>query len=121
MIRILIAEDHAIVRSGIKNIIAVAGDMLVAGEATQGDEVLAMVRSLDFDVLLLDLTMPRLDGFEALQRMKALRPEVRVLLSSGFAEPGMERRIPPGSVAGFLPKPYRVQDLIAAVKASLEA
>ena len=117
---VLVVDDEAAIRTVAAEILGTIGfEVLTAAdglEAVQqfqahGDRV---------RLVLLDLTMPRLDGFGALQQLKALRPDVCVILSSGFAEPGLERRITPGSVSGFLPKPYRVQDLIHAVKEALD-
>ena len=64
MIRLVLADDHAIVRDGLKQILAAAGDFEIAGEARDGHEVMARVRDLDFDVLVLDLSMPGKCGIE---------------------------------------------------------
>ncbi|MGE5311442.1 MAG: response regulator transcription factor, partial [Nitrospirota bacterium] len=82
MIRILIADDHPIVRAGLKQVIADALDMTVADEAADGHEVLAKVRQGEFDVVLLDLTIPGLSGLDVLKQVKSEKPNLRVLILS---------------------------------------
>ena len=70
MTRVLIADDHKIVRDGLKRILAAAGDLEVTGEAASGDEALALVKAKDFDVAMLDLSMPGLSGIALVKRLK---------------------------------------------------
>ena len=86
MIRILIADDHAIVRAGLKQFIADQPDMEVAGEAATGSEAIALVRAGEFDVVLLDISMPDKNGIDTLKTLKQVRPELPVLMLSGYAE-----------------------------------
>ncbi|HJV21622.1 MAG TPA: PAS domain S-box protein [Holophagaceae bacterium] len=117
---VMVVDDEAAIRVVASEILTTLGFEVITAE--DGLEALRLFQAQGQDVVLvlLDLTMPNLDGFQTLQQMRALRPDIRVLLSSGYADPGLENRLSPGSVAGFLPKPYRVQDLINAVKAALE-
>ncbi len=117
---VLVVDDEAAIRAVASEILATLGfEVLTAEDGLEAVRIF-QAKGSTIDLVLLDLTMPHLDGYQALEQMRALRPDVRVLLSSGFADPGLESRITPGSVAGFLPKPYRVQDLILAVKAALD-
>ncbi len=77
MIRIVIADDHTIVREGLKQLLLAAGDLEVVGEARDGHEVLQRVRALDFDVLLLDMSMPGKSGIELIKQVKAEKPKLR--------------------------------------------
>ena len=86
MIRILIADDHAIVRAGLKQFIADQPDMVVAGEAATGSEAIALVRGGEFDVLLLDISMPDKNGIDTLKTVRQARPELPILMLSGYAE-----------------------------------
>src|SRR6478609_3087062 len=78
MIRILIADDHAIVRAGLKQFIAEEQDMTVAGEATTGAEAVAFVRSSECDVVLLDIAMPDINGVDTLRQLKQIKPTLLV-------------------------------------------
>ena len=71
MIRVLLADDHEIVRDGLKRILTATGDIAVAGEASSGDQALALVRANDYDVAMLDMSMPGLSGIDLIKRLKA--------------------------------------------------
>ena len=98
MIRILIADDHAIVRAGLKQFIADQADMEVAAEASSGSEAIAAVRARDFDVVLLDISMPDKNGIDTLKTLKHVKPELPVLMLSALllAELEEEAGLPPG-------------------------
>jgi YesN/AraC family two-component response regulator len=78
MIKVLIADDHAIVRSGLKQLFGLMGDISVAGEATNGEEALEALQKTKFDLILLDLTMPGLSGINLIARIRALHPATPV-------------------------------------------
>ena len=79
MIRILIADDHAIVRAGLKQLIGDQPDMQVSGEAATGSEAIALARNAEFDVVLLDISMPDKNGIDTLKTLKQSRPELPIL------------------------------------------
>ncbi len=86
MIRILIADDHAIVRQGLKQIVADTPDMVIAGEASNGQEALDKALKDDYDVVLLDLAMPVRNGLDVLKEIKSQKPELPVLILSMHPE-----------------------------------
>jgi DNA-binding NarL/FixJ family response regulator len=86
MIRVVVADDHTIVREGLKQLLAATDDLQVAGEARDGHEVLKIVREIDFDVLLLDLSMPSKSGMELIKQVKSEKPRLRILVLSKVAE-----------------------------------
>ena len=86
MIRIVVADDHTIVREGLKQLLSAAGDLAVVGEAQNGNEVLQRVRALDFDVLLLDMSMPGKSGIELIKQARAEKPKLRILVLSMHEE-----------------------------------
>jgi NarL family two-component system response regulator LiaR len=98
-IRIFIAEDHAIVRKGVRTLLSLDKDLEVVGEAANGREAVEKVRELDPDVILMDLVMPELDGIQAIQQIKAHRPDARVLVLTSFAT---DEKIFPAIKAGAL-------------------
>ena len=85
MTRVLIADDHKIVRDGLKRILAAAEDLEVAGEAASGDEALALVRANDYDIAMIDMSMPGLSGIALIKRLKAEKPKMKMLVLALFA------------------------------------
>lgn len=116
MIKILIADDHAIVREGLKQILAEIPDMLVAGEAATGQEVLAQVRKEDWDLVLLDIAMPGRDGLETLKLLKLEKPKLPVLVLSIYPEEQYAVRLLKAGAAGYLTKESAPDELIAAIR-----
>ena len=116
MLKILIADDHAIVREGLKQILAEPADMVVAGEATNGQEVLELVREKDFDLVLLDLAMPEKDGLDTLKELKLEKPNLPVLVLSIYPEEQYAVRVLKAGASGYLTKESAPDDLIAAIR-----
>jgi DNA-binding NarL/FixJ family response regulator len=103
-IRIVIADDHAIVREGLKRIVGDVEDMQVVGEAADGTEVMKAVRELDFDVLVQDLSMPGRSGMELIKLVKAEKPKLRVLVLSMHQETQYAVRAIKSGASGYLTK-----------------
>jgi two-component system invasion response regulator UvrY len=82
MIKIIIADDHPIVRAGMKQIIAEDSDLMVADEASDGHKLLSKVREENFDVVILDITMPHMDGIDVLKQLKIEKPKMPVIVLS---------------------------------------
>ncbi|MFA5110853.1 MAG: response regulator transcription factor [Desulfobaccales bacterium] len=116
MIKILIADDHTIVREGIKQILADTADMVVAGEATNGHEVLEQVRKEDWDVVLLDLAMPGKDGLATLKELRSEKPKLPVLVLSMHPEEQYAVRLLKAGASGYLTKESAPDELIAAIR-----
>ena len=114
--RVLIADDHAIVREGLRRILAGDDAFTVAGEARDGHEVLAAVRAGGFEVLLLDLSMPGRSGIELLRQVKIERPELRVLILSMHAEDQYAVRAIRAGASGYLTKDTASEQLVAALE-----
>lgn len=104
MIRILIADDHAIVREGLKRIVSSVDDMEVTGEAADGTEVMQRVRELSFDVLMLDLSMPGRSGMELIKMVHAEKPKLRILVLSMHQELQYAVRAIKSGASGYLTK-----------------
>lgn len=116
MIRVLVADDHAVVRRGLVQILAEAPDMIVAGEASTGREVLQAVWKHDYDVLVLDIAMPEGGGLEVLQQLQTLKPDLRVLILSMYPEKQYAVRALKAGAAGYLTKESVPDELIAAIR-----
>ncbi len=104
MIKIVVADDHAIVREGLKRIIASSGDMTVTGEAADGAEVMQQVRGSDFDVLVLDLSMPGRSGMELVKLVRSEKPRLRILVLSMHQELQYAVRAIKSGANGYLTK-----------------
>ncbi|MBC7597481.1 MAG: response regulator transcription factor [Polaromonas sp.] len=104
MIRIVIADDHAIVREGLKRIVSAADDMELVGEAADGTEVMQRVRELSFDVLMLDLSMPGRSGMELIKLVHAEKPRLRILVLSMHQELQYAVRAIKSGASGYLTK-----------------
>jgi DNA-binding NarL/FixJ family response regulator len=116
VIRVLIADDHAIVRGGLKQLFALMGDIEVAGEATDGTEVLEALRDGQFDLLLLDLTMPGLSGVTLIGRIRAQNPKLPILVLSMHNELQVAKRVLQTGASGFVTKGSMQDILMDAVR-----
>ena len=116
MIRILVADDHAVVRRGVLQILEEAYDMVVTGEASTGREVLQLVQENDYDVILLDIAMPESSGLETLKQLRTLTPELQVLILSMYPEKQYAVRALKAGATGYLTKESAPDELIAAIR-----
>ena len=116
MIRIVIADDHAIVREGLKRIVSAAADMEVTGEAGDGAQVMQMVRSLEFELLTLDLSMPGRSGIELIKLVRAERPKLRILVLSMHQEMQYAVRAIKAGANGYLTKESAPEQLVQAIR-----
>jgi DNA-binding NarL/FixJ family response regulator len=116
MIRLLVADDHPVVREGIKRLISGQHDMRIVGEAAVGDEVLQRVRENDADLLLLDISMPGSDFLGTLQRVLAERPNIRVLVLSIHPEETYALRAFQAGASGYLTKDRSPEELTEAIR-----
>jgi two-component system, NarL family, invasion response regulator UvrY len=116
MIRILVADDHAVVRQGVVQILADVRDMLVKDEAQNGAETMDKVLKYEYDVVLLDISMPGRSGLEILEDIKAQRPKLAVLILSMHPEEQYAVRALRAGAAGYLTKASAPQELIGAIR-----
>jgi DNA-binding NarL/FixJ family response regulator len=116
MIRVLLADDHAIVRAGLKEILAETGDITVAGEAASGQEVLARIRGDDYDVAVLDMSMPGRSGIELIRQVKDEKPWVRILVLTMHSEQQYAVRALKAGASGYLTKESAPDQLVAAIR-----
>ena len=116
MIRVLIADDHAVVRQGLRTFLALQEEVEVVGEAEDGAQAVSAAERLQPDVALMDLVMPRLDGIEAIRRLRAVSPDTRVIVLTSFVDE--DRMIPAvrAGAAGYLMKDVQPQDLVRAIR-----
>ncbi len=116
-IRILLADDHAVLRAGLKLLINGQPDMEVAGEATTGHETLVAARELVLDLVLLDISMPGMSGLEALRQMKREQPELVVLVLTMHEDVDYLRQALGAGAAGYVPKSAADVELLSALRA----
>jgi DNA-binding NarL/FixJ family response regulator len=116
VIRVLLADDHAIVRTGLREILEATGDITVAAEAGNGHDALARVREAEFDVAVLDLSMPGRSGVELIKLIKTERPRLKVLVLSMHSEEQYAVRALKNGASGYLTKESAPDELVAAVR-----
>ena len=116
MIRILVADDHTVVREGIKQILAGQEDMFVEDEAESGQEVLNKMTKKNYDLILLDISMPGRSGLEILEEIKLKQPKLPVLILSMHPEEQYAIRTLRAGAAGYLTKASAPQELISAIR-----
>ena len=116
MIRVLIADDHAIVRAGLRQFLADQPDMEIAGEAATGAETVSMVREQPYDVVLLDISMPDRNGVDTLKQLKQIRPEMPVLMLSAYAEEQYAVNMLRAGAAGYVSKESASAQLVSAIR-----
>ena len=116
MIKILIADDHAVVRRGLKQIVSETPDIIVTDEASTGYEVLNKVRGNDYDAVILDISMPGGDGLNILKQLKKENPKIPILVLSVHPEDQYAVRALKAGAAGYLTKDSAPSELISAIR-----
>jgi DNA-binding NarL/FixJ family response regulator len=117
--RILIADDHAIVRDGVKALLSLADDLEVVGEAAGGQEAIDLAVQLEPDLILMDIAMPGLGGLEATLEVRKRVPRARIIVLSQYGEPEYVRRFLKAGVSGYVLKKAAGAELISAIRAVL--
>jgi two-component system invasion response regulator UvrY len=116
VIKILIADDHTVVRKGLKQIVSETPDIAVVDEAIDGHEVLDKALSNDYDVIVLDIIMPGINGLDVLKQIKSQKPKLPILILSMYPELQFAVRFLRAGAAGYLTKQSASKDLIAAIR-----
>jgi two-component system invasion response regulator UvrY len=116
MIKILVADDHPVVRHGLRQILSDDADMFVADEASNGEEVLDKIKQDDFNVILLDITMPNTNVLDVIAQLRAQRPELGIVVLSVHPEEQYAARMFKAGASGYLQKESTPDELIAAIR-----
>ncbi len=118
MIRVLIAEDHLMVRAGLRALLEKSGEFHVLGEASNGQEALELAEKLQPDVLVMDIRMPRLNGIQAAEQMRERKLPARIVLLSMYLDEGLVRQALQSGVAGYVLKSSVSEELLQAVRSA---
>jgi DNA-binding NarL/FixJ family response regulator len=116
MIRVVVADDHTIVREGLKQLLSAAGDLDVVAEAVDGYEVLDRVRNVDFDVLVLDMSMPGKSGMDLIRQVKTEKPKLRIVVLTMHQENQYAVRAIKAGASGYLTKDGATAQLVHAIR-----
>lgn len=116
MIKILIADDHAVVRHGLKQIVTADNQMMIVGEAANGNELLDLARNTEADVIILDINMPGRSGLEALKELKRDYPSLPVIILSMHSEEQYAVRVIKAGAAGYMSKETAPDQLVSAIE-----
>ena len=116
MIKILIADDHAIVREGLKQILSQTPDMVVVAEASNGQEALDKLARNNIDLIILDISMPGKDGLDVLSEVMGKRPELPVLILSMYSGEQYAVRVLKAGASGYLTKESAPDELVKAIR-----
>jgi two-component system invasion response regulator UvrY len=116
MIKIMIADDHAIVRKGLKQILSETPDMLVAAEAGSGEEALKRISERTYDIILLDISLPGKSGLDVLRQIKRIKPKLPVVMLSVHTEEQYAMRAFKAGASGYLTKESAPEELISALR-----
>lgn len=118
MIRVVVAEDHHLVRQGIRALIEKASDMEVIGEATDGNEAVELVSALTPDVLVLDIAMPHLNGIQAIEKLRPMSLSTQVVILSMYSDSILVQQALQTGVKGYLLKDSVTEELLLAIRAA---
>jgi DNA-binding NarL/FixJ family response regulator len=116
VIKILVVDDHAVVRKGLKQILSATGDVIVGGEAVNGAEAIAMIGKDAYDMVMLDISMPGRNGVDILKQIKLYAPKLPVLMLSMHTEKGYAIRCFRAGAAGYLTKDSTPEDMLSAIR-----
>jgi two-component system, NarL family, response regulator LiaR len=117
-IRVLVVDDHAVVRSGLGTFLSACDDMELVGQAPNGVEAVRLCGELQPDVVLMDLVMPKMDGVQATRSIRTSHPDTQVLVLTTFQDEEMVRAALEAGAAGFLLKSSSVEEILAAIRSS---
>jgi DNA-binding NarL/FixJ family response regulator len=118
MIRVLLVDDHRLVRAGLRSLLATAGDIEVAGEAADGAEAIELARTVPADVVLMDLSMPGMDGTTATRALAGAYPNLRVVALTSFSDQARVREVIAAGAIGYVLKDCTPEELLAAVRSA---
>lgn len=116
MIRLLVVDDHQLVRSGLRRILEAESDFEVVAEAVSGEEALRLARELNPDVVLMDINMPGMGGMEATRRLQGMHPEIKILAVTMYEEEPYPSRMLEAGAAGYLSKGCAAEELAGAIR-----
>ena len=116
MLKILVVDDHTIVLEGLKQILSGIADIIVTGEASDGNQAFNLVRNNDYDLVLLDIAMPGINGLDVLKQLKTEKPELPILMLSMYPEQQYAIRTLKAGASGYLTKESAPEELIAAIR-----
>lgn len=116
MIRIFISDDHTIVRDGLRRILSEEKDIMVVGEATDGRETIRLLRCCEWDILMLDISMPNMGGLEVLTKIHRNYPKKQVLILTQYEEAHLALRFLKAGALGYLTKMEAAEELVKAVR-----
>ena len=116
-VSVLLVDDHALIRRGLADLIRYESDLNVAGEASNGQEAVEAARKLNPDIIVMDLMMPEMDGVEATRRIKAERPDSRILILTTFGTSADVARAMAAGASGAIMKDAETDDQLAAIRA----
>ncbi|KAF0813334.1 Response regulator UvrY [Andreprevotia sp. IGB-42] len=114
--RILLVDDHSIVRNGLRSLIELEDDLSVTAEAASGMEALQLVRKQDFDIAILDISMPHKNGVDTLRDLQRIKPELAVLILSGYSEEQYALNLIRSGCRGYLSKDANPEEIIKAIR-----
>ncbi len=118
--RVLIVDDHPVTRDGLRSALSISDEVEIVGEATNGQEAIAAVQSLEPDVVFMDVRMPEMDGIEATKRIKEIRPETKVILFTVDESRAAIAEAIQAGISGYLLKDVSAGELVNAAKLALE-
>jgi DNA-binding NarL/FixJ family response regulator len=116
-LRIMLAEDHAVVREGLKALVAAQADMNVIGDVSNGMDAVAQAKELDPDVVVIDISMPKMNGFEATEKIKRACPRTKVLALTRHMDTGFIQQLFRAGASGYVLKQSASNELIHAIRA----
>jgi two-component system, NarL family, invasion response regulator UvrY len=116
VINILVADDHSIVRAGLKQYVSDNNDMTVLGEACNGKETVKMALNNEYDVVVLDISMPDISGLDILKQLKIQKPNLKILVLTMHPEEQYAMRVLKAGASGYLTKESAPQELISAIR-----
>ncbi len=116
MIRVIIVDDHAVVRKGLRQIFEETPDIDAVEEAGSGDELFKKIRYSDYDVVILDISMPGRDGLDIIKELRYMRPELKVLIFTMYPEEQYAVRVIKAGASGYLNKESEPEELITAIR-----
>ncbi len=115
-IKVLIVDDHALLREGIRSLLASHDDIEVVGEAANGSEAIEKVREVDPDVILMDIAMPIMDGLEATRRIRKQNPKIKIIILTQYDRKDYVLSSIKSGAAGFIPKNVIISELVSAIR-----